>query len=148
FADGAGPGRPAEVGRDPGRPFYVEVSLYAPGSQPCRDDQPLVGLGRSPVVDLAHDSGPVEVPLGCRNACEQHQDGSVRLLALADLQTVVPTPADLQLGELVPYPAFVSTAGQCTSPPSNAKRGVFRPFAVSHDGDTLSGTWVVASSIA
>jgi hypothetical protein len=146
FDTGRGPGRPITVGSAPRTPFFVELALYAPGSLPCADDQPLVGLGRSRVIDPQHDSGPVAVPIGCRTACETHSNGTVRLLSIEDLQTPVATPSDLTIGEIVSYDPFVATAGVCAAPPPTAFHGVFRSFAVTHSGDALSGQWVAARS--
>jgi hypothetical protein len=150
FDIGTGSPQPISLGRDPGVPFVVEVSLYAPGSLPCRDNQPLVGLGRSGVVDLRTQTAPVTVPIGCRDACETH-DGNVQvqLLSMEDMpmMTVVNTPQDLALGEIFPYETFTATSGVCMDPrPLSVHRGVFRPFALTQSGPILDGTWVVDHS--
>lgn len=141
FDTAGGAAHPLPLGSDPGVPFFVEISLYAPGSKPCDDGQPLVGLGRSGRVDLRHDSGDVIVPLGCRDSCKDvHSNVQVQLLALEDLMTPVDPPADLALGEIFPYDTFTATSGECMAPPPGAYRGAYRSFA------SLDGTWVVDHS--
>lgn len=146
FDSGTGAAHPIGIGRDPKVPFVVEISLYAPGSLPCQDGQPLVGLARSGVVDLRQDASDVAVPLGCRDACETHGNVQVQLLALEDLTTVVAPPADLTLGEIFPYQTFTDTNGVCMTPPLTAYHGAFRPFALSASGANLDGVWVVDHS--
>jgi hypothetical protein len=145
FDTGASNGHPISLGREPRQPFMVEIALYAPGSRPCEDDQPLVGLGRSRVVDPRRDGGTVTVPLGCRSACSLHSDVKAQLLSLEDLTTDVGTPPDLALGEIYPYEALTATAGVCRTPPSTAYHGVFRPFALSRMGASLAGEWTSSS---
>jgi hypothetical protein len=146
FDTGASAARLLALGHDPGVPFLVEISLYAPGSQPCQDGQPLVGLGRSGIVHLSRDSGNIAVPIGCRDACETHGNVQAQLLSLEDTMTVVATPPDLTLGEIFPYEALTATQGVCMAPPVSAHRGQFRPFAMSASGANLDGVWVVDHS--
>jgi hypothetical protein len=146
FDTGTGEAHPLDIGHTPKEPFVVEISLYAPGSLPCMDDQPLVGLGRSGVVDLSRDASEVNVPLGCRDACEAHGNVQVQLLSLEDAKTVVAPPDDLSLGEIFAYETFTDTNGVCMKPPLSAHRGQFRPFALTAKGTHLDGTWVVDHS--
>ena len=147
FDSGAGAAHPISLGPEPKVPFVVEISLYAPGSLPCHDDQPLVGLGRSGVVDLSHDTSDVMVPLGCRDDCEAHGNVQVQLSSLEDMMTVVAPPGDLALGEIFPYPTFTETNGVCMAPPLTAHRGAYRPFAMATSGANLDGVWVVDHSV-
>jgi hypothetical protein len=146
FDTGDGAAHPIDVGLLPNGPFVVEIALYAPGSLPCQDGQPLVGLGRSGVVDLSHDAGDVMVPLGCRDACEVHRNVQVQLVSLEDDTTGVAPPDDLSLGEIFPYATFTATNGVCMQPPLSAHRGELRPFALTARGTHLDGTWVVDHS--
>jgi hypothetical protein len=146
FDNGAGSAHPLSLGEDPGKPFVVEISLYAPGSQPCADDQPLVGFGKSGIIDLSHDNADVTIPIGCRDACEAHGNVQAQLLSLEDLTTAVDAPPDLSLGEIFPYNVFTATAGVCMMPPLTAHRGQFRAFTMAHSGPNLDGVWVVDHS--
>lgn len=146
FDSGTGTAHTVPLGGNPGHPFIVEIALYAPGSQPCADNQPLVGLGRSGIVDLSRDSGDVAVPIGCRDACEAHGNVQAQLVSLEDRTTPIPTPTDLALGEIFPYGVFTATAGVCMTAPLTAHRGHFRSFSLLHSGPNLDGTWVVDHS--
>jgi len=147
FNTGVGAAHPLPLGRDPGVPFVVEIALYAPGSKPCQDDQPLVGLGRSGVVDLRRESSDIAVPIGGRRACETHGNVQTQLLAIEDMTTPADVPPDLALGEIFPYDAFTATSGVCMTPPLTSHRGVFRSFDLTHSGINLDGTWVVDHSV-
>lgn len=146
FDTGTGAAHALALGPDPKVPFVVELSLYAPGSLPCQENQPLVGFGRSGIVDLAHDTSDVIVPIGCRDACETHGNVQAQLLSLEDLATPSGPPPDLSLGEIFPYQTFTDTNGVCMTPPLSAHRGVFRPFAMTTSGANLDGVWVVDHS--
>jgi hypothetical protein len=137
---------PLAIGRDPGVPFVVELALYAPGSRPCMDHQPLVGLGTSGIVDLAHLHGDIQVPLGCRDACETHGNVQVQLISAEDDATMLAVPGDLSLGEIFPYAAFTATGGVCITPPLTSRRGELRLFDLAHSGANLDGTWEVDRS--
>jgi hypothetical protein len=147
FDTGARGGNPLSLGRPPSVPFSVEVALYAPGSLPCQDDQPLVGLGISGLVDPGQQSGDVAVPIGCRDACETHGNVMAQLLSVEDLTTPVGTPADLALGEIFPYATMTATGGVCMTPPLTAHQGLFRSFNMTRAGANLDGVWIVDFSM-
>jgi hypothetical protein len=146
FDTGAGAAaHPVDLGRMPSVPFWAEVSLYAPGSQPCKEAQPLLAAGRSGVV-APESSDTIHVPLGCRDACETHGNVQVQLQSLEDRTPLDATPASLGLGEIFPYEIFTATAGVCTAPPLTAHRGFYRPFTTQQTDANLDGTWGVDHS--
>jgi hypothetical protein len=146
FDTGSGAAHAVNVGTTPRAPFWTEVSLYAPGSLPCQDHQPLLALGRSGVVDPAHADATIAVPLGCRDACETHGNVQAQLLAIEDLSTPADPIPSMSIGEIFPYGAFTATAGVCMAPPLTAQRGAYRSFAIQQSGANLDGTWVVDHS--
>jgi len=146
FDTGQGAAHPIEVGVAPRVPFWAEVSLYAPGSQPCRDAQPLVAYGRSGRTDLNDSSGAITVPLGVRDACETHGNVQAQLFAIEDVNSAPLPPPSMTLGEIFPYDAFSVTAGACAAAPLSARRGYYRSFATRQTDSNLDGAWVVDHS--
>jgi hypothetical protein len=146
FDTGTGQPQPLDLGAPPTVPFFAEVSLYAPGSQPCQDQQPLLTLGRSGVAHPAHLDGPIAVPLGCRDSCETHGNVKALLLAIEDLTTPLAPAPTMSLGEIFPYDAFTATVGVCAPAPLRARRGMYRQFDMRQSGSNLDGTWVVDHS--
>jgi hypothetical protein len=140
FDTGAGGAKLLALGGAPSVPFDVEISLYAPGSIPCNDGQPLVGFGTSGSTELGDN--PVLVPIGCRDACEIHSNVTVQLLAAENPATLIDPSTPVQLGEIFPYDLFASTEGLCTFPPETAHDGEFRSFAMMQSGANLDGTWI------
>jgi hypothetical protein len=134
----SGGGRILSLGRlDPGVPFYVEVSLYGPGSTPCQDWSPLLALGRSGLIDVRRDS-VIAVPLGCRTACDARPGISLMAQAL-ETSASMALPDLAAFGEIFPYEALTDTDGVCAVPRMSAHRGEFRPFAVQQDNDRMVG---------
>jgi hypothetical protein len=117
---------------DPAIPFAAEIAIYGPGATPCADGAPVIALGRSALVDLRRDSGPIAVPLGCRSACNERSEISLEASRL-ESGAVISPPAIADFGEIFPYGALVSTAGLCMAPPQKAHRGQFRSFGAVED---------------
>jgi hypothetical protein len=108
-------------------PLALEVSLFPPWVAGCRDDAPLLALGRSPLVD-AHSGARLDVPLGIRHLCAADRRQSN--VKVTPYQLVNNTSFDdakeLSLGEIFAYPALTSTGGVCRSPAPANLRGEFR----------------------
>jgi hypothetical protein len=123
------------------KPFWVEISLYASYSRPmCGDGAALVGVGQSRRVDPAREQGPVQVPLGCRKACEARD--AVTLIARAfEDGAAMPMPTLDGFGEIFAYEALTGTAGVCEEPAPTKHHGEFRAFPVTIQGDRVTGSF-------
>jgi hypothetical protein len=122
---------------DASRPATVEIAVYGPGSPLCPADGPQLAVGRSAAVDLRSQS-LVTVPLVVRRACGLVVDGTT--LAVRNLEDLAtpPTPA-LNMGELFPYAALLSTDGVCRSP-TVGHAGELRRFTAMQTVDSSGPT--------
>jgi hypothetical protein len=108
-------------------PLALEVSLFPPWAGGCRDDAPLLALGRSALID-AQSGARLDGPLGIRHLCAA--DRRQRSIQVTPYQFVNGVSFDdtkeLTLGELFAYSALTSTGGVCKSPAPQSLRGEFR----------------------